>query len=211
MSSTPLSTSHGPEYAWELATLYPEQGGWSEEEYLQLTDETNRLIEFTDGRLEFLPMTTEMHQELAEYLFAALQGFVRAKNIGKVHTAGIRVRIRPRKIRQPDVVFLHKDHFHLRHNRVWDGADLVMEVVSNASKDRSRDYETKLAEYAEANIAEYWIVDPERRIVVVHRLQDGRYIVHGEFAQESQATSYLLPGFAVDVTNLFAVIDEIPE
>jgi Uma2 family endonuclease len=86
-----------------------------------------------------------------------------------------------------------------------------MEVVSDDPKDRQRDYEQKLSDYAEAGVAEYWIVDPERRIVTVHQLQDGKYAVHGEFAAGTEATSVLLPGFEVDVTALFAVIDEIPD
>jgi hypothetical protein len=35
MVSIPATPSQDPEYAWELATLYPEQGEWSEEEYLE--------------------------------------------------------------------------------------------------------------------------------------------------------------------------------
>lgn len=45
MSSMPLTPPQEPEYAWELATLCPPQGCWSEEEYLRLTDGTNRRIE----------------------------------------------------------------------------------------------------------------------------------------------------------------------
>ena len=67
-----------------------------------------------------------------------------SQNFGKVYWTGIRLRIRPRKIRLPDIIFLHKDHFHARHNRAWDGADLVMEVVSEDPKDRQRDYEQEL-------------------------------------------------------------------
>lgn len=42
--------------------LLPQQGQWSEEEYLWLTDHTNRLLEFTDGYSEVLPMPTDKHQ-----------------------------------------------------------------------------------------------------------------------------------------------------
>src|SRR3990170_4537478 len=161
MSIAPLSSD--ADYAWEVATLFPEQGEWSEEAYLDLTDGTNRRIEFTDGRLEFLPMPTEIHESLVRFLFLALYQFVETRKLGEVYFNGIRVRIRPRKIRLPDVLFLHKDHFHVRHNRVWDGADLAIEVVSDDPKDRERDYEQKLADYAEAKVNEYWIVDPERR------------------------------------------------
>src|SRR4051812_8862330 len=144
MSTVPSSHASEGDYAWEVATLFPEQGAWSEEAYLHLTDGTNRRIEFTDGRLEFLPMPTEMHETLAEFLFFALREFVEKQALGKVHMTGIRLRIRPQKVRLPDVIFLHKEHYHARHNRAWDGADLVMEVVSEDPKDRQRDYEEKL-------------------------------------------------------------------
>ena len=211
MSSFPSTSSQEPDYAWDVATLFPEQGEWSEEAYLDLTDGTNRRIEFTDGRLEFLAMPTEIHEALVQFLFLALYQYVDGRKSGKVYSNGIRVRIRPRKLRLPDVLFLHKDHFQVRHNRVWDGADLAIEVVSDDLKDRQRDYEQKLADYAEAKVSEYWIVDPERRLVIVHHLQDGKYAILGEFAAGEEATSVLLPGFGIDVAALFAVIDEIPE
>jgi Uma2 family endonuclease len=211
MSTVPTPPSSEADYVWEVATLFPEQGEWSEEEYLRLTDGTNRRIEYTDGRLEFLEIPTEIHENLAEFLFFALREFVERQTLGKAHMSGIRLRIRRRKIRLPDIIFLHKDHYHARHNRVWDGADLVMEVVSEDPKDRQRDYEEKLLDYAEAKVAEYWIVDFERRVVIVHRLEGERYVVHGEFGPAERAVSNLLAGFSIDVAELFAAAEEVPE
>jgi Uma2 family endonuclease len=211
MSTRHSPQSSEPEYAWEVATLFPEQGEWSEEAYLELTVQSNRRIEFTDGRLEFLPMPTDIHESLVEFLFFALREFAEQRKLGKVRWTGIRLRIRPRKFRLPDVIFLHKDHFHARHNRAWDSADLVMEVVSDDPKDRERDYEKKLLDYAEAKVAEYWIVDYVRRVVLVHRLDEDRYTVLGQFTPGQQANSKLLDGFTIDVAALFAVADEVPE
>jgi Uma2 family endonuclease len=208
MSITPQQE---PEYAWELATLYPEQGAWSEDEYLALTDRAERRIEFADGRLEFLPMPTEMHEAILQVLYLALYQFVAKRDLGKVYSNGIRLRIRPDKIRLPDVIFLDKRHYHARHNRVWDGADLVMEVVSDDPRDEQRDYRQKLAEYADAKVAEYWIVDYERQVVIVHRLDGDRYAVYGEYGRGQQASSALLPEFTVDVAALFAAADEVPD
>ena len=193
----------------DLRSLFPQQGEWTEKDYLDLTDGTNRLIEFTDGRVEFLPMPTEDHQFVAGFLYHALLDLVTRRNLGMVPFPPLRVRVRPGKIRQPDVLFLHKNNFHKRHNRVWDGADLVMEVVSSDRKDRIRDYEEKLADYAAGGISEYWIVDPERRVVTVYRLEDGQYALHGEFVPGQQATSVLLDGFTVDVAALFAAADDV--
>jgi Uma2 family endonuclease len=86
-----------------------------------------------------------------------------------------------------------------------------MEVVSPDPNDRQRDYEAKLADYAQAGIAEYWIVDAERRLVTVNHLEGGSYVLHGEFGPGMVATSVLLPEFSVDVTTLFGVIAELPE
>jgi len=44
-----------------------------------------------------------------------------------------------------------------RHNKYWEGADLVKEVVSGSEDDRQRDLVTKRREYAQAGIPEYWI------------------------------------------------------
>ncbi len=211
MSSTPFTSPQEPEYAWEVATLFPEQGSWSEEAYFQLTDGTNKLVELSDGRLEFLPMPTELHQALVGFLYHALLAFVTGRDLGIVPYGPLRVRVRPGKIREPDVLFLRKQNFHLRTNRVWNGADLVMEIVSPDPKDRQRDYEAKLADYAQAGIAEYWIVDADRRLVTVNRLEEGRYVLHGEFAAGAEATSVLLPGFSVEVTALFGKIDGLPK
>lgn len=53
----------------QIAELLPEQGSWSEADYLWLTNRTNRLIEYTDGYIEVLPMPTRTHQKILRYLF----------------------------------------------------------------------------------------------------------------------------------------------
>ncbi|HEY4235547.1 MAG TPA: Uma2 family endonuclease [Lacipirellulaceae bacterium] len=211
MSTVNSSLSAEGDYAWELATLFPEQGFWSEEAYLDLTDGTNRRIELIDGRLEFLPMPTELHQALAGFLYHALLNFVTKRGLGIVPFPPLRVRIPRGHYREPDILFLRNENFQLRSNRIWNGADLVMEVVSPDPKDHQRDYEEKLADYAAAGISEYWIIDAERQVVVVYCLKDGRYNQHGEFRPGQQATSALLKDFAFDVTALFGVADSVAE
>jgi len=95
MSTIPSSQTSDADYVWEVATLFPQQGKWSEEEYLELTDHSKRRIEFTDGRLEFLPMPTEIHQELLAFLYRELYQFVEKFGFGKVHFSGLRLRVRP--------------------------------------------------------------------------------------------------------------------
>jgi Uma2 family endonuclease len=186
------------EPTWDIARLYPTQGNWSESEYLAL--DTNRLVEFSHGFIEFLPMPTFLHQEILKFLFLALNSYVTAQNLGKVFFMGVRVRLWPGKFREPDVLFMRAAHAGRITDEYWDGADLVMEVVSSGDDDRRRDLKTKREEYAEARIPEYWIVDPELDQITVLTLEGQTYVFHGEFKGGEQATSKLLPGFTVDVT-----------
>jgi Uma2 family endonuclease len=190
------------EPAWDIALLYPPQGIWTEREYLDL--DTNQLIEFVDGCLEFLPVPTLFHQRIAEWLYEVLKAWIVAKALGgEVHLAPLRVRTLKGKIRQPDIVYLLSEHLRGLH-RPPQGAKLVMEVVSGGKKNRGRDLIEKRREYARAKIAEYWIIDPKMRRVTVLVLDGKEYRVHGRFAPAEQATSVVLAGFAVSVSDLFA-------
>ena len=62
----------------------------------------------------------------------------------------------------------------------------------------------KREEYAAAGIREYWIIDPETEAITVLKLVDDEYQVHGEFKPGSIATSVLLPGFKLNVSDVFA-------
>jgi Uma2 family endonuclease len=188
---------------WEIAELFPSQGEWTELEYLALPG--NRQVEFSDGKIEVLPMPTELHLMIMVFLLDVLRAHVSKTDGGKVLPAGIRVRLWPGRIREPDIVFMRKANESRRGNDCWTGADLVMEIVSGDPKDRERDLVTKREEYARAQIPEYWIVDPEARKIVVLTLKGSRYEEHGAFGDGQKATSVLLPGFSVDVTEVLSV------
>jgi len=203
-SSNPIEA----EPAWDVALLFPLQGEWSEQEYLDLAARTNRLIELVDGRLEVLPMPDEDHQYIIWYLMEALRDFVKPRRLGKVLFAGIPVRLAARNMREPDVVFVLAENVKQNRKEVWNKADLVMEVVSKG--DPGRDRKVKRKEYAEAGIREYWIVEPTRKRIMVLTLPEGEtaYAVTGEFGLGAMASSVLIPGFAIDVTDAMNAGDD---
>jgi Uma2 family endonuclease len=194
------------EPTWDIAHLFPNQGYWSAEEYLSL--ESNHLIEFSQGYLEFLPMPTQSHQIIVLYLYRLLLAHVERYNLGMVLIAPLRIRLWEGKFREPDIVFMKQENSERRGERFWEGADLVVEVVSGNADDRERDLETKRQEYAEARIPEYWIVDPKTAAIEVLYLSDEGYELHGRFERGQKAASVLLDGFSADVESVFAAAEK---
>ena len=192
-----------PQLVWSDGTeidLLPLRGLWTEEQYLALTDQTNRLIEFTDGRIEVLPMPTRGHHRILILLFDLFRAVV-GQSGGEVLLAPLRLRVRPGKLREPDILMLLDASDSRSQDAYWLGADLVVEVVS---PDRpERDTEEKVLDYAEAGIPEYWIVNPLDATITVLVLDGRDYRRHGHFRRGERATSRLLPSFSVSVDEVF--------
>ena len=86
-----------------LCDLLPSQGNWSDDAYLWLTDHTSRLIEFTDGYVQELPMPTFTHQAVLAFLYRLFHGYLKPRG-GVVMFSALRMRIREGKFREPDLL-----------------------------------------------------------------------------------------------------------
>ena len=191
-----------PTQAWKdvLAEILPPQGEWSEEQYLVLTDHRSRLVEFTDGSLEVLPMPTDKHQAILGFLYTAFLAFITPRG-GKVRFSPLRLRIRSGKFREPDLLLLRSADDARRQNRFWLGADLALEVVSEDKPER--DLVEKRDDYAEGHVPEYWIVNPQTETITVLRLRGHVYEEAGTYRRGESAVSVLLPEFSVGVAAVF--------
>jgi Uma2 family endonuclease len=197
-----LTTTSPPAQEWKdlLDEILPPQGHWSPDEYLILTEHSNRLVEYTDGFLEALPMPTDKHQSVLKFLLFAFSAFVEARG-GKVQFAPLRLQIRTGKFREPDLLLLRSAADPRRQNRFWLGADLALEVVSEEKPER--DLVEKRGDYAEGRVPEYWIVNPQNETITVLRLSGDSYSEAGTYRRGETALSELLPGFSVAVAAVF--------
>ncbi len=180
--------------------LAPLQGLWTVEQYLKLTDHTSCLVEFSDGRLEVLPMPPQRHQMILAFLYRVFFAFLHPRG-GLVLFAPLRLQVGPAAFREPDLLLLLRADDPRAQNRYWSGADLVLEVVSE--DDPERDTVDTVRDYASAGIPEYWIVHPLDETITVLSLTDDAYAPCGVFRRGDQATSALLEGFSVSVDEVF--------
>jgi Uma2 family endonuclease len=188
---------------YEMLEELPYQGEWTAREYIEL--ESNKLIEFTNGFLEFLPMPTEIHLELQKFILAAVEAVLAKRGRGKANFAPFKMKVDHKRYREPDVLVLLDENDPRRGNKFWSGADLVFEIVSPDNPER--DYWKKRVDYADAGVKEYWIVDPMLRKVTLLSLQNDKLLVIGEFTPGQTVCSQLLPELVVDVSACMAAAE----
>jgi Uma2 family endonuclease len=176
------------------------QGLWTVDQYFRLSDRTNRLLEFVNGRIEVLPMPTRKHQRIAQLLNMLLLALMEARG-GIVLFAPFKLYVQPDKYREPDLLLLLDENDPRNQATAWSGADLVVEVVS--PDNATLDTHVKRVEYAEAGIPEYWIVNPLDETITVLTLAGSEYTEHGVFRRGDMAISRLLPEFTVAADRLF--------
>lgn len=192
-------TVKSPNWTVKVAQLWPPQGQWTEEDYFALPD-TNRFIELSEGELVMPPHPTNTHQAVVGSLYRLLWIFVDTHTLGTVRLAPLPVRLWPGKIREPDILFVSKEHAHRIDEQVYGPPDLVVEVLSPGT--RRTDRLEKMGEYARAEVREYWIVDPAGQTVEVFVLRGGAYEILGKWGRGEEAHSEILPGFKVSVDEV---------
>lgn len=186
-------------YVSKIAELYPLQGEWVEEDYFSLPD-TNRFMELSEGRLIMPPHPTFRHQMIVQKLFLKFNNFVEANHLGMVCLAPLPVRLWPGKIREPDILFIAKEHYNRIKEEFCEVPDLVVEVTSPGTKQTDR--REKKKEYAQAGVKEFWLVDSEKGIIEVYVLKNKGYQLAGRYGADNVATSSFLSGLAIKVEEI---------
>ena len=148
------------------------------------------------------PLPTFEHQRIVFDLAVRMRAFAEAEGLGVVAISPLPVRLWPGKIREPDIMFFSEEHRDRIGEKVCGVPDLVVEVTSESTERTDR--EEKLREYEKAGVGEYWIVDPEARVVEVYVLREGKYELSGRWGEGEKAKSEILRGFEVETEDIFA-------
>ncbi len=118
-----------------------------------------------------------IHQILVTNLAAALNEHVRPRGLGRGIVGPIDVVFGASKAVQPDVVFVSSAQSSIVESTCIRGVpELLIEVISAGTWRRDR--VDKKALYEQCGVAEYWIVDPDSRLIEVFALVKGTYRLH---------------------------------
>ena len=152
--------------------------------------------------IEMSPVTLR-HEQIISYLRTLLDAWFERSPIGVVIGAPFVMRTDAAPAgREPDLqVILESNAGDLTDTAMLGAADVCVEVVSAESVDR--DYGEKLAEYEQAGVREYWLIDPIRSQALFHRLTlGGTYAPRKPDGNGNYATT-ILPGFVLHVPTLW--------
>jgi Uma2 family endonuclease len=148
------------------------------EEFLEWTDE-DTYAEWVNGEIVMPSPANTRHQSIVTLLSTVLSMFVGRFELGQIYSAPYQMKL-AHSSREPDVLFLGKDHLgkdhlaRLKETYLHGPADLVVEVISPESIGRDRG--DKFYEYQEAGIPEYWLIDPLTERAEFYQLDAaGRY------------------------------------
>ena len=91
----------------------------------------------------------------------------------------------------------------VKDNLIEGVPDLIVEVLSPGNPGHDR--QTKFQLYARAGVREYWLVDPDARVIEINVLRGQAYAPTGRFGSDEQIRSEVLPDFGVRVADICPV------
>ena len=175
------------------------------DDFLLFPEDDGLRHEIIDGVHYVTPSPSLRHQDLVGRLHLALGNHVAAHpNVGRVFLSPLDVVFTLHDIVEPDLLFVAGDQTAIMTEKNIQAAPaIVVEVVSNST--RSRDERIKRELFDREGVGEYWLVDPERSRVVVHRREGSRLDARASLSAAEQAilTTPLIPGFSLSVSELF--------
>ncbi len=127
--------------------------------------------ELIDGIIYYMAPPNRIHQKISWKLHQAIANYIDSnKGTCEVYAAPFAVFLNEddKNYVEPDISVIC-DKEKLTDKGCNGAPDWIIEIVSSGS--RRMDYYTKLFKYRNADVREYWIVDPVREQIMVYRFE----------------------------------------
>ena len=161
-----------------------------------------------DKRIYSMAAPSQNHQEILLELAVQLRNFLRGKRC-KVFIAPFDVKLTQNDecVVQPDIsVVCNPENLKKSINYCNGPPDFIIEILSPSSI--KKDQLFKFNRYLEAGVKEYWIVDPQNRLVKKMVLLENRYITQ-VFGDDTEIPVTVLDGCVIDIESVFGPLPEL--
>lgn len=132
--------------------------------------------EFFDGKMVMeLPSPKYNHQNISAKLIGEIYFLITNKKInGEIIAAPMDVYLKEDLLVEPDLIFIKSENLGIIKDHVHGVPDMLIEILSQASM--SHDKIIKYKWYEEAGVEEYFIINPDDKLITCYRLKDQKYI-----------------------------------
>jgi len=164
--------------------------------------------ELINGTAYALASPTRTHQRISMELSGLIWQFLRGK-LCEVFHAPFDVRLNADDfddiVVQPDIIVVCDESKH--DGKSLKGApDMVVEILSPSNS--LHDIVTKFKLYQNAGVREYWIVDPNTKMVQVYIINNGKYDVGSIYRDDDIIPIHVLKGCKINLADIFQNADE---
>lgn len=124
--------------------------------------------ELIDGQIYYMAPPTASHQRLVHFFDREIGNYIQNKKGDcEIFPAPFAVYLNnnDKTYVEPDISVIC-DKNKITEKGCHGAPDWIIEIVSPSSK--SRDYMNKLFKYRTAGVREYWIVDPDKQMIMVY-------------------------------------------
>lgn len=154
------------------------QGEYTLEDYYQYPDDIR--MELIDGVIYDMTAPTSVHQIIAGFIYSKLLQYV-LNNGGEclpmIAPVDVQLDCDDRTMVEPDVLIVC-DRDKIINRCVYGAPDFIIEILSKSTK--KKDSVIKLNKYLNAGVREYWMIDPDKKKVIVYDFAHDEYpIIYG--------------------------------
>lgn len=177
----------------------------SYEDYLELREKSDNILEYIDGVVYMSPSPSTKHQRISSKLHAKLYNILEGQNCEVFHAPFdillIKDDIEGERLVIPDLsVICDKSGF--TDSKYIGVPSLIIEILSPSNQ--SHDLVTKLNLYMKYGVKEYWIVNPILNTVMLYTLnKDNMYEQSIVKTETGIVKSKLFENLEVDIEELF--------
>jgi Uma2 family endonuclease len=168
-----------------------------------MPDDGNR-YEIIEGELFVSHAPGLTHQLVSDNIVYLIRNYLEHHPIGIV-VSGIGLNLTEHSGVIPDVVFF--THANTKNlvcgERLTKAPELVIEILSAGSENIRRDRMAKRRLYGKHGVLEYWMIDRERQVVEVYRLQEESQEIACVLQGEENLSTPVLPGFSCSAKQIF--------
>ncbi len=160
------------------------------------------LSQIINGEEIMSPSPKSYHQIASRNLQRILDKYVVEQDLGEMLAAPMDVIFEDDYNRlQPDLIFIAKRQKNIIQDWIRGVPDMVVEIVSKSTL--RMDTVVKKEIYERYGVQEYWLLKPEKRILEIYILADGRYELHASFGDNDVVSSPLFHDLAFKLNIIF--------